>query len=358
MNKKELNLQDAEMFRSLVVGIRDFCIMFLDLEGNLTSWNQGAENLFLYGEEEVLGKNFSILFTPSDREKEMPQKELAIAKAEGSAEDDNWVLRKDGTFFWASGISTYIDAHNGKPAYYAKVIRDLTEYKKIEQDKDNFIALVSHELRNPLHNIKLSSMILEERLHDAEPVIRAELAQIVRQTRSLEALVADLLEEARTRARSFTFHDEIFALDELVDEVIQHTTRLYPTYLIKSEGELDKRILADRQKIGEVIDNFLTNAIKFSKEASVITVRALPSSEGLIISVEDHGIGISEELLTEIFEPFFKAMGGIDGIDPSIGLGLHIAKEIVRHYKGRIWAESTLGEGATFSILIPKEMIK
>ena len=140
--------------------------------------------------------------------------------------------------------------------------------------------------------------------------------------------------------------------------MIQHTTRLYPTYLIKSEGELDKRILADRQKIGEVIENFLTNAIKFSKEASEVIMGAQSCPEGLIISVRDQGIGISEELLTDIFKPFFKAMGGIDGIDPSIGLGLHIAKEIVRHYKGRIWAESTLGSGSTFSILIPKEMIK
>lgn len=353
----ELDKQDADMFRSLMAEVKDFAVTLLDIEGNIIAWNTGAERLFGYKAGEILGKPFSVFFTDEDISRNMPAKELEVARKTGSAEDDNWVVRKDGSRFWASGVSTFIHGSEGRPPYFAKIIRDLTESKKIEEEKDQFIALVSHELRSPLHNIELSLTLLKEYLKDASPDVLEELDRISKEMKSLGSLVSNLLEEAMIRAHSFTFRDDIFDLNDLIKEVIARVSRKYVTHEVLIRGVKDICLFADRMKIGEVIENFLTNAIKYSPASGQVIIVVEATEEGLTVSVQDFGIGISEKSIAEVFKPFFRA-DNKKTIDQSIGLGLHIAKEIILHYKGRIWAESAPGNGSIFSFILPKDLIR
>ena len=151
-----------ELYNLMVEGVRDYAIILLDPGGHVVSWNVGAERILGYTDVEIIGQRFDRFFTPEDRGAARPEHELKEAAATGVAQDENWMLRKDGSRFYGSGTTTAL--RDGELRGYAKIFRDLTERKRLEEElrrradelaeadrrKDEFLAMLGHELRNPL----------------------------------------------------------------------------------------------------------------------------------------------------------------------------------------------------------------
>src|SRR4051794_22321281 len=190
----ERALQESEeRFRLLVESVKDYAIFVLDPEGYIGSWNAGAEHIKGYQSQEIIGKHFSIFYPPEALAIDWPKKELQIAAAEGRFEDEGWRVRKDGSRFWANVVITALRDESGKLKGFAKVTRDLTQRRQMERlraqaevladldrRKDEFLAMLSHELRNPLSAIVNSVHLLRLRPDDA-PIRNDSIAMIERQ---------------------------------------------------------------------------------------------------------------------------------------------------------------------------------
>lgn len=236
-------------------------------------------------------------------------------------------------------------------------IEDITEQKEQEKQKDEFISLVSHELKNPLTSIKAYTQILKTKLKNSEDKSLLKIfTSMETQTTKVNDLISDLLSEAKTRAKGFSYHDREFDVNSLVEEIIENNVRREDSYTIIQKNKVRRNIVADRARIGQVLDNLISNAIKYSTKSKKIIVRVSATKENLKFSVQDFGAGISKENLKKVFEPFFRENDMQRETFPSIGLGLYISAEIVKHYLGRIWVESIEKKGSTFFFTIPNKV--
>ena len=160
--------QSEEMFRLLVEGVKDYAIFMLDPDGFIVSWNRGAESIKGYTAQEIIGQHFSVFYPPDAIARNWPDRELQIAQAEGRFEEEGWRLRKDGTPFWASVVITSLHDEDGRLRGFAKVTRDLSDRKRIEalesaeRQMNEFLAMLGHELRNPLAPIRIAVAMMQE----------------------------------------------------------------------------------------------------------------------------------------------------------------------------------------------------
>ena len=192
-----------EQHRLLMENVKDYGIFLLDPQGRIVTWNTGAERILGYKEAEIVGQPFSRIFTPEDIDQEQPEHELRTAADQGRVEDERWHVRKDGSRFWASGVVTPLWDEGGTLRGFAKILRDITERKQAEDEladanrrKDEFLAMLGHELRNPLAPV-LNGLRLLERQGRDNPAIRQTVAMIDRQMARIVRLVDDLLDVAR-----------------------------------------------------------------------------------------------------------------------------------------------------------------
>ena len=236
-------------------------------------------------------------------------------------------------------------------------IEDITEQKEQEKQKDEFISLVSHELKNPLTSIKAYTQILQTKLKNNEDRSLLKIINSMEtQTTKVIDLISDLLSEAKTRAKGFSYLNREFDVNSLVEEIIENNVRREDTYTIIQKIKVRRKIVADRARIGQVLDNLISNAIKYSPKNNKIIVNVSMTKENIQFSVQDFGIGISKENLKKIFEPFFRESDMQRETFPSIGLGLYISAEIVKHYTGKIWVKSIEKKGSTFFFIIPNQV--
>src|SRR5262245_39867209 len=176
----------AELLNAWVDTVRDYAIFLIDPTGRVASWNVGAERILGYQEAEILGHSIEVFFTPEDRDQGMPAREIAEARDRGRASDDRWHVRKDGSRFWCSGMLMSVRDDQGIARGFVKVMRDLTERKQVEDQlraratelqevdrrKNEFLAVLSHELRNPLAPILTSVYVLRERSPSDDPDVQ------------------------------------------------------------------------------------------------------------------------------------------------------------------------------------------
>src|SRR5438105_1425109 len=200
---RALHASEREQYHLLMENVKDYAIFLLDPGGRIASWNSGAERILGYREAEIVGQHFSCIFTPADIEKSEPAQELKRAAEGGRSDDERWHVRKDGSRLWSSGVVTALRDDAGKLRGFAKIMRDVTERKQTMEElaessrrKDEFLAMLGHELRNPLSPI-LNAVFLIERDPHANAGQRQAAQMIERQTRKIVRLVDDLLDISR-----------------------------------------------------------------------------------------------------------------------------------------------------------------
>jgi PAS domain S-box-containing protein len=366
--------RSEERFRLLVHAVRDYGIFMLDPGGHISSWNEGAERIKGYTADEIMGKHFSIFYPIQDITSGKPEWELDVAIRDGRFEDEGWRLRKDGTRFWANVIITPVYAPRGRLLGFTKVTRDLTERRESEmarvsaarrlasaeassRAKSEFLATLSHELRTPLNAIGGYAELLS--LEMQGPVTtgqREYLERIRRSQQHLLALINDLLNYSRIEAGALAYEATEVAVEELMDAVVgmvepQTTSKGIELSLQRPPGGLVA--WADRLKTEQILLNLLSNASKFTQAGGTITVTAERDGGRVVIRVSDTGVGIPPAKLEEVFEPFVQLGRTLITPREGTGLGLAISRDLARAMGGELSATSRLGEGSTFTLVLP-----
>ena len=234
------------------------------------------------------------------------------------------------------------------------IVHDITERVLAEQRKDEFISMTSHELKTPVTSLKGFTHVLQRRLaKQGDQQGLHYLSRIDAQLNKLTKLITDLLDISRMQVGKLAFQIETFDLDALIAETIENVQAATTTHSILLEGKTDAHIVGDKDRLGQVFINLLTNAVKYSPHADKVLVQLFREQNQAIVSVQDFGIGINEAHHQKVFERFYQVTDPEERTYPGLGIGLYISREIVERHSGRIAIESRKGEGATFSVALP-----
>ena len=355
----------------------DYAIITMDQDGRTSSWNKGAEALFGYSLDEMQGQTLDRLFVPEDLERGVPADELRRARQDGRAEDERWHVRKDGSRFFCSGVTTPL--RNGDFYGYAKIARDVTarvrhdsereqaldresaERSDAEQAaalKDEFLSVMSHELRHPLNMIHINVELLSRmpELRQSPTFMRA--ASIIRSSVLTQAkIIDDLMDMSRVRTGKLSLTMAPVSLDALLQGIVD-VARSDPAasgISLAFTGSTDNMpVLADVIRIEQVAMNLLSNALKFTPAGGHIEVR-LAHEEGFArVDVIDDGQGIAPSFLPHVFDMYGQGSSVTTRSKGGLGIGLALVREIVALHGGRVEAASEgIGKGARFSFWLP-----
>jgi PAS domain S-box-containing protein len=422
LRETESALRRSEhLFRLLVESVKDYAILVLDPEGQIITWNAGGERIMGYSSQEVIGRHFSLFYTQAARAQEHPEHELEVAGTRGQYEEDGWRVRKDGSLFWANVVITPLHDEKGQLYGFVKITRDMTERRQLEETlrqrvdelaeahrrKDEFLAMLAHELRNPLapalNGVHMLSMLgpSDERLQHHREIVERQIKQVAR-------LVDDLLDVARITHGTIVLRKEWVDVAEIVDNAVE-TVRP----VVDSKGhELSisvppepVRLEGDPLRLQQVVVNLLDNAAKYTPPGGRIWLsvevegqrdreterqrdgetREQGDGEGerrpgareagggdmgdaslspsllhsvapsqVVIRVRDTGAGIPPQLLPYVFDLFSQGCRSLARSEGGLGIGLTIVKRLVEMHGGSVTACSK-GEdqGSEFVVRLP-----
>lgn len=394
---------------TLVRNVGDYAIFLLDPEGIVSTWNVGAERIYGYREDEILGKHFSTFYPKEVVASGWPQTELEQAVRLRRFEDEGWRVRKDGSTFWGNVMITPLFGPDGKLEGFSKITRDLTERRrneerlrqlaaqlevrmeertaelahanralqaeieertKLERElrrrvselaeedrrKTEFLATLAHELRNPLapiqyaHELLVSLEGVPEAKTEAHAIMGRQLHQMVR-------LIDDLLDLSRITRNKLELRKERIDLTSIVTDAVQTVRPILEARRHQLTVRLSEEpvfLNADRARMAQVFSNLLSNAAKFTEPGGRIEVRAERSGAEVVFRVSDSGIGIAPEMLSRVFDMFVQADRSLERSQSGLGIGLTIVQRVVRMHGGRVEVRSAgRGEGSEFEVRLP-----
>ncbi len=378
--------ESEERLRLMLENAVDYAIFSVDMARRVTSWNTGAQRLLGYTEAEIFGRSADIIFTEEDRAAGAPEEEARTALADGRAADDRQHQRKDGSRFWASGA--LMPMHNGHGAVIGmvKVLRDQSEQRAAQQAlelsraelldalraneaarkalevadaaKDRFLAVLSHELRNPLASISGAAQLLApESLPTPDQARAARVIQ--RQASAMKVLLGDLLDVSSLRMGRLALRRERVTAQAIVEAAVEATRPLmelgrhtFELDLCEDEVWLD----ADPMRLTQVLSNLLSNSAKYTPDRGVIllSVRADAAAGEAVFTVTDNGIGMEPDTVQAMFEMFTQSVRSHDRAAGGLGIGLALVRSIVELHGGSVMGESAgSGHGSRFTVRIP-----
>jgi PAS domain S-box-containing protein len=401
--------ESEERFRLLVEGVLDYAIFRLDAEGVVQTWNAGAERITGFRAHEIVGRHFSVFYPEDALARQWPQYELEVASREGRFEDEGIRVRKDGTTYWANVIITALHDDQGRPRGFAKITRDLTERKRAEdalvqarvdlelrvdertaelaafnqslraemakgrrleeeltrrvqelrekdRAKDEFLAMLAHELRNPLAPIRNALEVLKLKVGPG-----AELQgvnQIIdRQLRHLTRMVDDLLDVSRVTRNTLELRKSPSDLGAIVAAAVETSRPLIESqrHALTVETPSPPVVLdVDAARVAQALANLLNNAAKFTDPGGRIGLWARRLADQVEITVRDDGIGLLPEEQERIFELFVQGHGTTERLRSGLGIGLTLVKRLVEMHGGTVEARSEgRGRGTEVTIRLP-----
>jgi PAS domain S-box-containing protein len=351
-----------ENFRLLVDSVTDYAIFMLDTQGRVVSWNAGAQRIKGYRAEEIIGQSFE-RFYPADRIAQgWPREELRRALAEGRIEDEGWRLRKDGSRFWAGVVITPVRDAQGVHRGFAKVTRDLSDQRRLieleqaSRRMNEFIAMLAHELRNPLAPIRNAVSVI--RMQPDLPAVVQKMGDMVdRQARQLTRLVDDLLDVGRIATGKMSLRREEIDYREVVLSSVEAVRPLTSAKRHQLELQLPERVhmRGDAIRLAQVLQNLLTNAVRYTPEGGSITLEVSVEDKRCVTWVRDNGQGIAPDSLERIFGLFEQeADVSRNPSESGLGIGLTLARTLAELHGGTLRAYSEgRGRGAAFELALP-----
>jgi PAS domain S-box-containing protein len=358
-------------FTALVKNIRDHSVFTLDPQGRITSWNREAERILGHSEAEALGQHFSIIFTAEDIEAGVPAHELKTAMSEGRAEDERWHLRKSGERFWALGIVSPTHDASGRHTGFSKILRDMTDRKRAQDTlrqqaealreadrrKDEFLAMLAHELRNPLAPIRNALHVVQVRGRERRQAVRQAWEMIERQVECLARLVDDLLDVSRISRGKINLQKGPVDVALLVARAVEGSRPLIEARRHDLKVALPDEpmwVEADPTRMAQVLWNLLNNAAKYTPEGGRIRLTAAKEGGEAVIRVRDTGMGIPPKLLPRMFDLFTQAERTLDRAEGGLGIGLTLVRRLTEMHNGVVQAFSAgPGEGSEFVVRLP-----
>jgi two-component system CheB/CheR fusion protein len=374
--EEQLHARETRM-RLVAESTKDYAIITTDAEGRTVSWNKGAERVFGYSENEMLGHDLERLFVAEDRANGMRLEEMRRARDDGRAEDERWHLRKDGSQVYCSGVTTPL----GPAAAfgYAKIARDQTDRARSDSErekalsseqlnrsnaesevalKDEFLAIMSHELRHPLNMIHINVELMTRLPEVAQSNAASRAALQVRTAVLSQAkIIDDLLDMSRLRTGKLAISLSPVDISAMVQTIATAaradpaTTELNIHVHISEEPVF---VLADAIRLEQILMNLLSNAIKFTPLDGTIDMEVTHDDKEARVAVRDSGQGITADFLPKVFDMFGQAGSVTTRTKGGLGIGLALVHEIIALHGGRVEAESEgLGKGACFTIWLP-----
>jgi PAS domain S-box-containing protein len=367
----------GRIYELMVNSVRDYAIFMLDPAGYIASWNQGAQRIKGYAADEIIGRHFSVFYTEDALAIGHPQHELEVAAREGRFEEEGWRVRKDGTMFWANVVLTAVRDERGELIGFAKITRDLTERRNAEQRaladarrlaeaesanaaKAEFLTAMSHELRTPLNAIGGYTELLSLGLGGPITPEQVDYLERIRHSQQhLMGIISDLLNFSRIEAGHLSYDivpTPLIQVIEAVVPLVETQAKTKGVSLIIDPTERDCIALADRAKADQILLNLLSNAIKFTSRGGTVIVRCQTGDKVASIQVTDTGVGIHEDKIEAIFEPFVQLGRSLSSAHEGTGLGLAISRDLARAMNGNLSVVSKVGAGSTFTLTLPRPL--
>ncbi|MFO7369205.1 MAG: PAS domain-containing sensor histidine kinase [Bacteroidales bacterium] len=369
---KNKYIPTAEFYSQIIDSLQDYSIFTLDIEFNINSWSSGSTKIFGYETDEVIGESFNIIFSEKDIESGIPKKEIETALKEGRATDNRWHIAKNQSLFFAYGLLFPLIGSDGELLGYVKILRDLTERKQSEDairkyitdledlntHKESVLAILSHDLRSPLAAIIGNANYLKEEFHKMKPNDVQEMLDILYKSSTDELDMLDyLVEWARIKYASDVFSPTTIKLTEYINKVFAtlNETASINTINLHHEIGTDTSVFADGKMLISIIQNIVSNAIKHTEKGGTITVSAKSKDDKIIVQVKDTGVGMSKEIMENLFTPKMKTLSEARKKNKGAGIGLLLVKGFLEKNGGEIWVESIEGEGSSFYFTLPIE---
>ena len=361
--RHEESLRQSETrFRLLVDGIRDYAIFMLDRQGHVVSWNAGAEAIKGYRAEEILGRHFSIFYPPESVACGWPEHALQVAGKVGRFENEGWRLRKDGSAFWANVIITALYDRDNRLYGFGKITRDMTENKRVrdleeaERQINEFLAMLAHELRNPLAPIR-NAVSLMQMGGLSSSMLEWYRSVIDRQVTHLTRLVDDLLDVSRITRGKITLQKQPVEMSLVVDGAIDSCRPLIEERKHTLEIDLPVEPLwveGDLTRLSQILLNLLNNAAKYTPEGGTIRLTVEKEGGRAVVRVLDTGLGIPAELLPRVFDLFMQGDRSLDRAEGGLGIGLTLVRRLTEMHGGSVEAHSDgPGRGSEFVVRLP-----
>lgn len=379
----------SQAIESILRNSEQAAIVLMDQQGNILDINTAVTKIFGFDREDLIGKNFHVLFTEEDRLKKKPEIEIDTVSKEGSALDKNYVVQKYGEPLWCSGESVFVETKGGK-AFFLKVILNIHNEKLLEKhlisrneelqqarqdliltieeltnknsalvqvnnDLDNFVHTVSHDLKAPVDNLALLIDMLRDQVEPSDEAA-STMKMITTSVQKLKYLLSDLATTAKAQA-SRQSSDELVSLPEIMDEVkfnLKHQIEISGAVIEEDFLEVSS-INTPRKDIRSILQNLVSNAIKYRSKERALKIKVSAGYYGngyVVLSVVDNGLGIKKEDQEKVFAMYTRAHERAHQHIDGTGVGLAIVKRMVENHEGKIEVESAEGKGAAFTVYI------
>lgn len=366
-------------YKLLVDSIEDYAIFMLDPDGYIRTWNKGAQKTKGYTSDEIIGKHFSIFYVEHDITAKKPERELELAKRHGRVEDEDWRVKKDGSHFWANVVITAIYDKHKKLIGFTKITRNVSDRKRyddeirranaalrqqqrdletLNQSKDEFVSLASHQLRTPATIIKqLLGVMLQgymgELGSEHYKVIQKAYASNERQL----SIVNSLLKVAQLDAGKVVLKKLPTDVPRFITSIVEEQAEVAADrdqnvhLLIKDAAHIELEL--DQDNVRMAIENILDNASKYTPTDGAIDILVDTQKDWLRIAIKDTGVGIAPDDMDKLFRRFSRIPNDLPNTRHGSGLGLYWANKIIELHNGNIAVQSQCGYGSTFTIMLP-----
>jgi len=350
LKNDELNDQIKQF--EFVTGFMPVQLWTSTTDGNLDYVNRRTLDYFGKHAKELMGADWILQVHPDDRDEcivtwshslrtgEVYQFEFRLRNAN---DEYRWHLARALPFY-----------SEGKIVKWFGTNTDIDEQKQLQRQKDDFLGIASHELKTPVTSIKAYAQVLGAMLVKGGEDKKAQMVgRMDAQINRLTNLIGDLLDVTKINSGKIQFNKTWFDFDLSIAETaadLQHTANKHT--LVTELGKTGK-IYADKDRISQVITNFITNAIKYSPHADKIIIKTCKTGDEVSVCVRDFGIGIPADKTEKVFEQFYRVSGSKQHTFPGLGLGLYISSEIIKREGGKMWVTSTEGKGSDFCFSLP-----
>ncbi|MEO6683544.1 MAG: PAS domain S-box protein [Ginsengibacter sp.] len=350
---QQQNLEASESKFRLLDNTLAQQIWLANPKGHLYYFNQRVLDYSKMKYEELKNEGWLNMVHPDDREENLKVWKDAISTGKEFVFEHRF-KRFDGEYRWQQSRALPQRNSAGNIKMWVGSSTDIQEIKEQEMQKDLFISIASHELKTPLTSIKGYVQILQSMKAGVnKEFLEKSLAIVDKQINKLTQLISELLDVSKIKSGGLEFNKESFEITELIQEVVTEIKHINPEFEIQMDAPEQVIVYADRNRLGQVLINFLNNAVKYSPNTRLVKIYCQKNDNTIKVSVEDSGIGIDKIDHINIFKRFYRVEGRNEKTFPGFGIGLFISSEIIQRHNGSIDLKSELGKGSIFSFEIP-----